>query len=496
MHAILSAHRRWLGHELADTLRLAAPLVLGQLSAIGMNLIDTLLAGHLNAHTLGAVALGSNVWTLAIICIIGVMMCLQPSVAQLHGAGRDAHIAPLFRQALWLALPLGIGLGFATALFGPLLFGLIGVDASLVEDASRFLRAIAWGAPALAVFFCLRGLSEGMGLTRPTMYFSMLGLALLGPLGYVLMYGAFGFPQLGAFGCGLATAIVLWVQCLSFAWYVVRRKRYRDLHLFARFDRPSPRALVELLGIGVPIAVTLLMEAGLFVAVALTIGKLGADVIASHQIAMNVASVVFMVPLGIALATTVRVGFARGRNSGQDVRRAAAAGLLLTLVMQVVSACIMFAFARHIASLYTTDVAVIVLAAQLLTLGRHLPAFRRHAGGCQWRAARPQGHALADAVVRTGLLGRGHAGGSLARLPAWPWRARHVDRSHRRSECCRHPAVGALLGHGNEAAHRVHAKRSMRARTPWARLSAGRACVASSLFSEMDTESCPKPNLA
>jgi MATE family multidrug resistance protein len=151
--------------------------------------------------------------------------------------------------------------------------------------------------------------------------------------------------------------------------YVVRRKRYRDLHLFARFDRPSPRALVELLGIGVPIAVTLLMEAGLFVAVALTIGKLGADVIASHQIAMNVASVVFMVPLGIALATTVRVGFARGRNSGQDVRRAAAAGLLLTLVMQVVSACIMFAFARHIASLYTTDVAVIVLAAQLLTLG-------------------------------------------------------------------------------------------------------------------------------
>ena len=100
MHAILSAHRRWLGHELADTLRLAAPLVLGQLSAIGMNLIDTLLAGHLNAPTLGAVALGSNVWTLAIICIIGVMMCLQPSVAQLHGAGRDAHIAPLFRQAL------------------------------------------------------------------------------------------------------------------------------------------------------------------------------------------------------------------------------------------------------------------------------------------------------------------------------------------------------------------------------------------------------------
>jgi MATE family multidrug resistance protein len=368
MTPILSTDRPRLGRELVDTVRLALPLVLGQLSAIGMNLIDTVLAGHLDAHTLGAVALGTNVWVLAIIVIIGTMMSLQPSIAQLRGAGRDHEIGPLFRQALWLALPLGVGLGLLTAFVAPKMFGGIGVDPELIADASAFLRAIAWGAPALAVFFALRGLSEGIGLTRPTMYFSLLGLTLLGPLGYVFMYGALGVPRMGAMGCGMATAIVLWVQCLAFALYVARRARYRQLHLLARFDRPNPRAIGELLRIGGPIAVTLTMEAGLFVAVALTIGKLGTEIIASHQIAINIASVAFMVPLGIAMATTVRVGHARGREDGHGVRQAGMVGLGLTLGVQIVSATVLFTIPQWIAGMYTSDAAVIALSAQLLTL--------------------------------------------------------------------------------------------------------------------------------
>ncbi|SFN01303.1 MATE family efflux transporter [Dokdonella immobilis] len=368
MTAILSTDRPRLASELDATVRLALPLVLGQLSTIGMNLIDTVLAGHLNAHTLGAVALGSNVWVLSIIIIIGMMMSLQPSIAQLRGAGREHEIGPLFRQALWLALPLGIGLGLATAFVAPGLFGLIGVDASLVADAGAFLRAIAWGAPALSVFFVLRGLSEGMGLTRPTMYFSLLGLTLLGPIGYTLMYGAFGVPSLGARGCGLATAIVLWLQCLAFAVYLARRKRYRELRLLERYDAPHWRTIGELMHIGMPIAVTLLMEAGLFVAVALAIGKLGTDVIAGHQIAINIASVAFMVPLGIAMATTVRVGHARGRGDAHGVRQAGTVGLILTLGVQLVSATLLFTIPERIASMYTDDAAVIALAAQLLTL--------------------------------------------------------------------------------------------------------------------------------
>ena len=174
-----------------------------------MNLIDALLAGHLDAHTLGSVAVGASVWSLAIVAAIGVMMALPPSVAQLAGAGRREAIGPLFRQAAWLALALGLVLGVAVHAGGARLVARIGIDAALVPDVIRFLHAVAWGAPALALFFTLRGLGEGIGLTRPTMYFSIFGLVLLGPIGYVFMYGRLGLPSLGAQGSGMATALVL-----------------------------------------------------------------------------------------------------------------------------------------------------------------------------------------------------------------------------------------------------------------------------------------------
>lgn len=363
-----SFDRQRFARELTDTARLSGPLVLGQLSAVGMNVIDTLLAGHLDAHTLAAVAVGTSIWSLALVASLGVMMAVPPSVAQLHGAGRHEAIGALLRQALWLAGGLGIVLGLATAFGGPLLFELIGVDPALADDVRRFLHAIAFGAPAMALYFALRGLSEGIGLTRPTMIFGLLGPALLAPLGYVLMYGRLGLPQLGAAGAGIATALVLWIQMASLLTYVARHPAYRHVRPFGRRDRPERRAIAELLRIGAPMGVTVFMEASLFVAVALIIGRLGADVVASHQVAINVASFAFMVPLGIAMATTVRVGHAVGRNDGVGVRMAGGAGFALTLAIQCLSASALFAMPHAIASLYTRDAVVVALAAQLLML--------------------------------------------------------------------------------------------------------------------------------
>ncbi|HEY6895099.1 MAG TPA: MATE family efflux transporter [Rhodanobacteraceae bacterium] len=368
MPPILPALSPRLARELKEMLRLALPLVAGQLSAIGMNVIDAMLAGHLDAHTLGAVAVGTSVWSLAIVAAIGVMFALPPSVAQLNGAGRQEAIGPLFRQALWLSALLGLLLFAGIHFGGPSLIVAIGIDTALVPDVTRFLHAISFGAPALALFFALRGLSEGFGLTRPSMYFSVLGLALLGPVGYVLMHGRLGFPPLGALGSGIATACVLWIEALAFLLYIATRRHYRALALFAEFERPKPAAIGELLRIGIPMGVSLFMEASLFVAVALAIGTLGTDVVASHQIAINVASVTFMVPLGIAMATTVRVGHAVGRRDPDGVRDAGLVGLGLTLVAQGVSAGLMLTIPERIASLYTTDAAVIVLAAELLIL--------------------------------------------------------------------------------------------------------------------------------
>ncbi len=348
-------------------MKLALPLIAGQLSAVGMNAVDVALAGHYNARTLAAVAVGANVWVLAQVCAIGVMMALPPSVAHLDGGGERAKIGPLFRQALWLAAGMSVVLWFAVRHAQPLL-RLLGVEAALIGDVQAFLHALSWGAPALCGYFALRGLCEGSSWTRPTMLFGLLGLLMLGPLGYVLIYGKFGLPALGAEGSGIANAIVLWLQLLAFGIYVRFGSRFRDLHLFARLERPDFRALGHLLWIGVPMAVTLLMEAGMFVIAALLISRLGTVAIDGHQIAINVASVTFMVPLGLALAVTVRVGNAAGRGDARGVRYAGLCGVALTLATQCVSATLMLTIPHLIARIYTTNAAVIALAAQLLVL--------------------------------------------------------------------------------------------------------------------------------
>jgi MATE family multidrug resistance protein len=367
MSVILRKERAPWRRELRETFILATPLILGQLSSIGMNVIDTLLAGHLDARTLAAVAIGTGLWSLAIVAAIGVMLALPPSVAQLAGAGQRARIGPLLRQALWLALALGIVLLVLVRGAGVLL-GPIGIDAEIAAETRKFLHAIAWGAPALTGYFALRGFSDGVGMTRPTMYFGLLGLLLLAPIGYVLMYGRLGLPARGAQGSGIATAIVLWIQFVAFALYLRFRRHYRELAPFGRFEAPDWPAIVGLLRLGVPMGVSVLMEAGLFVAAALLIGSLGANSVAGHQIAINVASVAFMVPLGVAMATTVRVGNAVGRGDPDAVRRAGYAGITATVFTQTLSSLVMALFPLAIANIYTADAGVAAMAAQLMLL--------------------------------------------------------------------------------------------------------------------------------
>lgn len=357
--------RQRVGRELRATIVLALPLVAGQLCAIGMNVIDTLLAGHLGARTLGAVAIGTAIWSMVILVGIGLMLAVPPSVAQLVGAGRTHEIGSLYRQSVWLALMTGALLCIGVH-FSPWLLALAKIDPTIVPEALAFLGMLAWGAPAQCVFFVSRGLSEGLELTRPTLWFSAFGVILLAPLGYVLMYGEFGLPALGARGLGIAYAITLWLQAFALLAYLARHRNYRDLALFRILEPPRWKPIAALLAIGVPMGFAIVMEGGLFIAAALLIGSLGADIVAAHQVAINVASVAFMVPLGIAMAITVRVGHAVGREDVAGVRHAGFVGIGLVLATQTISATVLALAAVPIASVYTRDAAVIATAAHLL----------------------------------------------------------------------------------------------------------------------------------
>ena len=351
--------------ELRATIVLALPLVIGQLSSIGMNLVDTALAGHHGSATLAAVGVGSPVWSLALLLIIGVLMAVPPSVSQLNGAGRRQAIGPLFRQALWLGVALGFGLLLALQ-FSEHLLRAIGIAAEVRPEAMGFLRAIAWGAPALSLYFCCRYLSEGIGWTLPTMLIGVGGLLLLGPLGWLLLHGGLGIPAMGAAGLGYATAAVLWLQLLAYLTCLRVGRPFADLGLFDRFDWPDVGQIRELLRVGVPMGVSIFMEGGLFVATALVIGTMGQTAIAAHQVAILAASVTFMVPLGVAMATTVRVGYAAGRQDAEGVRWAGRAGYVITLGTQVVSALALTFGATWIAAGMTSDAAVAGLAASLM----------------------------------------------------------------------------------------------------------------------------------
>jgi multidrug resistance protein, MATE family len=369
VYSMISIHidRARVSREIVATVRLGWPLMLAQLAAIGSNVIDAVLAGHVSAHVLGAVAVGASVWSLAIVSGIGMMMSVPPSISQLDGAGRRHEAGSVFRQAMWLAFGMGALLWFAVRHAEPLIRA-IGVAPGLYGDVGEFLRAISWGAPALTFYFAMRGLSEGLSTTWPSMYFSFGGLLLLIPLGYIFMFGKLGLPPQGARGCGIATAAVLWLEMLAFGIFILWHPIYRGLGVFDRFEWPNLRRMGELVHIGLPMAITLLAEAGLFVAAALLIGTMGEDAVAGHQVALNVASLFFMIPLGLAMAITVRVGNAVGRRDATGVRYAGFCGIGLTLVTQLLSASIMLGLPRVIASLYTRDETVIALAAQLLLL--------------------------------------------------------------------------------------------------------------------------------
>lgn len=348
--------------EASATLRLALPLIGGQLAAFSWTIVDIVLAGHLGAAVLGAVAVGSNIVGLAIMAVMGLMMALPPSVAQLDGAGRRAEVAALFRQAAYLALAAGTLLGLLVWGCGPYLARLAGVDPALLPGIDAFLQGVWPAVPGFALFCACRGLADGIGRTRLSLAFCLFGLAVLAPLAWALMYGTFGLPALGPLGSGIATSLAEWIQALAFIAFL----RSRDLG-WARGRRgPDRAAIAGLLRLGVPMTVSVLLEVGMFNTAALLIARFGEAAVAGHQIALNVAAVSFMVPLGLAMAVTVRVGNAVGRGDAPAMRRAALVGIGMALAFECVTCALLLGLPAQIIRLYTTDPPVAAVAIALL----------------------------------------------------------------------------------------------------------------------------------
>ncbi|MBF7730810.1 MATE family efflux transporter [Pseudomonas sp. N040] len=351
--------------ELKDLLRLAVPIMVAQLSYAAMGFVDTVMAGQVSARDLAAVALGNSLWVPVFLLMTGILLATTPKVAQCFGAQQQARIPPLVHQALWLALLLGGLCGLALWHAEPVL-QLMRVDASLVEPAIGYLRAIACGFPAIALFHVLRCYSDGLGLTRPTMVLAVLGLLLNIPLNYLFIYGKLGLPAMGGVGCGWATSLVMLAMLLGMLGWVSWAPHYRHSRLLRRFQWPQLAVIRRLLGVGLPIGIAVFAESSIFALIALLIGAMGATMVAGHQIALNFSSLVFMIPYALGMAVTVRVGHALGAGAPREARFSAGVGMGAALFYACLSSSAMLLLRDSIADIYTNDPAVIAIAASLL----------------------------------------------------------------------------------------------------------------------------------
>lgn len=349
-------------------LTIALPVIVNNFLTVGMQLTDTVVAGRLSAKALAAVSVGGSVFIPFFLLALGVLAALSPMSAQLYGAGKVGRIGPLARQAAWLALALA-ALFMAGFRFLEPLFAVANVAAGLASVSEAYVVAMAWGLPAIFLYLVLRYASEGIGFTRPMIYVALAAFLVNIPLDYWFVYGGFGVPRLGAVGAGYATAAAMWVQFLTMLAYVLlKKRRYRPLNLFGRLDRPYWTPLSELLRLGFPIGVMLFAEVSLFGAVALLMASFGAVTAAAHQIAVSIAQFSFMFPMGLATGISVVVGQAAGSGRQRLARRAGFVGIGMSLAFELLAAVLIVLLRAQIARLFTTDTAVIALAAELLLM--------------------------------------------------------------------------------------------------------------------------------
>ncbi|MFV2089775.1 MAG: MATE family efflux transporter, partial [Pseudomonadales bacterium] len=291
-------------------------------------------------------------------------LAITPTVSQLNGAGKYSEIGEVIRQGLWMALVGGLAASLILNNIGPV-YSWMDVDPLAAAVSIPYLKMASYGIPALMFFFCLRFLADGMGFTRPALMISVCALMLKIPLNYVLIYGKFGFPEMGGVGCGVAQAIIMWFQ-LFLIVLVVTRKRFNVTGWTNRFSSPDARRIKALLIIGLPIGATIFAEMGLFSITTLLLGRFGAEVVAAHNIAMNLNGLVFMPPLALGMAATIRIGFRVGAGEIAEARTTAAIAVGATTILAIAGSLMIYLFRTQLVAAYTSDVPVADLAAILL----------------------------------------------------------------------------------------------------------------------------------
>lgn len=346
--------------------RHAGTVLVGQLAVMAYGVTDTLVAGRHSSEALAALSVGSAVYISIFVALNGMLQALLPVWAEHHGAGRQPEVGHALRQSLYLYAGLAV-LGMGALLCpGPLLRW-TQVPLALQEDVSRYLAVLAMALPAALAFRLYSTLNQALGKPLLVTWLQVGSLFIKAPLSIWLTFGGAGMPALGVVGCAWATLWVSAAMLVMALWLLRSEPMYRPYRLWQRMERPHGPTLRSFARLGIPTALSILVEVTSFTLMALFIARMGTTAAASHQIASNITALLYMVPLSISIATSARVSYWLGARDPRRARRALHAGLQWVLGLALVLALLVAAAHEVIAGIYAADrAAVVELAGGLL----------------------------------------------------------------------------------------------------------------------------------
>ncbi len=333
---------------------LGGPILVAQVAQMANGVIDTVMAGHASAEDLAAVGIGSSLWMPVFLLFMGTLGALQPIISGYRGAGQLDRIMPATWQGLYIAAAASVLMILILVNVRPVL-DLLQLEPETAAITQGYLDAFAWGVPAMLLMAALRGLTDGLGHTKVIMAFSLLSTLFNLPLNYIFIYGKLGVPAMGGIGCGWATTASNGIAAVALLVYLNRSEAYRRFHLLAERARPDLASIAAILRLGLPIGFTIFVEASMFGVIALFLAPLGPVVVAGHQIALNVVSLLFMLPLSLGMALTLRISFLMGAGTPATAALLSRSSLVLAAVVAAVFATLLFVFSEAVARLYTSD---------------------------------------------------------------------------------------------------------------------------------------------
>jgi len=352
-------------HEVSTLLDIGLPIVGTQLLGMGLNVTDTIMAGNLSAADLAGVAVGNALYHPVTLFGMAILVAINPVASQYLGARKFDEIGKSARQTLWLIAFLTIP-SFLLLRNLDIILTWAHVDPLIIPKSTEYLKAISWGVPGLLVFAGLRYFCEGLAITKPAMYIAFIMLLINIPADYMLMYGIFGFEAMGAKGTGYATTIVQIAGGISMIIFTARFKPFKRFHVFAKTKGPDWTYIKELIRVGVPNGISSTLEILLFAAVSILMGTLSVTASASHQVALSIAATVFMIPLGLSMAISQRVGLAIGQGSIENARFRGFLGTAVCTAIMTFTALLIFTIPETIVGIYTNDPEVMVVAVSLI----------------------------------------------------------------------------------------------------------------------------------